>query len=84
MLWSASICGLSWRLGITGRLDGVKRFLQRLEGGAEARVVLQNLSPQRQPVRWPPGWLADAPNELGPWQIGSWRLRCAAKALQSS
>ncbi|MEY4360509.1 MAG: hypothetical protein RLZZ631_1995, partial [Cyanobacteriota bacterium] len=58
--------------------------LQRLEGGAEARVVLQNLSPQRQPVRWPPGWVADGPNGLGPWQIGAWRLRCAVPAPQSS
>ncbi|MEY3963601.1 MAG: hypothetical protein RLZZ106_856, partial [Cyanobacteriota bacterium] len=51
------------------------------------RLTLQNLSPQRQLVRWPEGWCAhrELPDEpvascappaaddlLLPWQLGSW------------
>jgi alpha-mannosidase len=50
----------------------------------EARLVLQNLSPQRQRLRWPPGWSAEGPDQLGPWQLGEWQVRCQAAVAQSS
>ena len=59
--------------------------LQPLEDTAEQIVVLQNLSPLRQRICWPPGWTAtraeDCPggDTLAPWQLGRWQVR-----LQSS
>ena len=70
-------------------------LLQPLAGTGEARLVLQNLSPQRQRPRWSPGWVGEreamdgskaccSADELGPWQIGAWRLRRDAAVNQSS
>lgn len=60
----------------------------------EARITVQNLSPQRQQVCWPEGWRATPEGELGsdahtlaPWQLASWHVSCAAGspgAAQSS
>ena len=56
-----------------------------------ARLTLHNLSPLRQRLHCPPGWLAEPeqsdgrdPDGLGPWQLGSWILRAAQVADQSS
>jgi len=67
---------------------------QSVGQSGEARVTLQNLSPQRQQVRWPEGWSATPEGELGPdahtlapWQLASWRVSCATGspgAVQSS
>jgi alpha-mannosidase len=59
--------------------------LQPIEGTASALLVLQNLSPTRQRVSWPPGVCAQrqlaaseaVPQDadgLAPWQIGRWRI----------
>jgi alpha-mannosidase len=63
--------------------------LQPLAQPGEAQLVLQNLSPQRQRLRWPEGWrarreglgdgaFADAQEADGdllrPWQLGRWRV----------
>ena len=56
-----------------------------IEGTASALLVLQNLSPTRQRVSWPPGVCAQrqlaaseaVPQDadgLAPWQIGRWRI----------
>jgi alpha-mannosidase len=65
--------------------------LQPLEQPNTARLTLQNLSPQRQRLRWPEGWSAcreltagsgssctppGAADLLLPWQLGSWLVRC--------
>jgi alpha-mannosidase len=50
----------------------------------EARITVQNQSPQRQQLRWPEGWSASPEGDLGPddltlapWQLASWRVSCA-------
>ena len=60
--------------------------LEPLSSGPGARLTLQNLSPQRQRLCCPPGWLAEPEQSdvLGPWQLGSWLLRVAEAADQSS
>ena len=65
--------------------------LEPLSSGAGARLTLQNLSPLRQRLHCPPGWLAARessdgcdPDGLGPWQLGSWIVRAAQAADQSS
>jgi len=58
--------------------------LQPSDAQGEARLVLQNLSPQRQRLQWPPGWIAEGPDQLGPWQLGAWQLRCQSAVAQSS
>jgi alpha-mannosidase len=52
--------------------------LRPLEQPGEAWVTLQNLSPQRQWLRWPAGW-AVAPHlaQLRPWQLASVRVSIA-------
>ena len=65
----------------------------------EAQLVVQNLSPQRQRLHWPPGWCArregmgdgafaaaqEADGDvLRPWQLGRWRLSRGADSDQSS
>ena len=67
---------------------------QALEQPGEARLTLQNLSPLRQRLHWPEGWcgvreagLKLDETTLGPWQLGSWRVRSslvAANGDQSS
>jgi alpha-mannosidase len=62
---------------------------QPLEQPGTARLTLQNLSPQRQQLRWPEGWSArrelapepvaatasaGAADRLLPWQLGSWQV----------
>ena len=51
----------------------------------EVRITVQNLSPQRQQLRWPEGWSARSEGESGldrsvlaPWQLASWLVSCAA------
>ncbi len=73
--------------------------LQPLAQPGEAQLVLQNLSPQRQRLRWPQGWrarreglgdgaFADAQEADGdllrPWQLGRWRVSGGAELDQSS
>ena len=68
--------------------------VQSMGQSGEARITVQNLSPQRQQVRWPEGWSATPEGALcsdlhilGPWQLASWRVSCAAGrpgAAQSS
>jgi alpha-mannosidase len=68
--------------------------VQSVGQSGEARITVQNLSPQRQQVRWPEEWratpegeLAPDANTLAPWQLASWRVSCAAgspDAAQSS
>ncbi|QVV66875.1 glycoside hydrolase family 38 C-terminal domain-containing protein [Synechococcus sp. LA31] len=73
--------------------------LQPLAQPGEAQLVLQNLSPQRQCLRWPEGWrarreglgdgaFADAQEADGdllrPWQLGRWRVSGGAELSQSS
>lgn len=67
---------------------------QSVGQSGEARISVQNLSPQRQQVRWPEKWRATPEGELAPdahtlapWQLASWRVSCAAgspDAAQSS
>ncbi|QCH15184.1 alpha-mannosidase [Synechococcus sp. CB0101] len=60
-----------------------------------ARLTVQNLSPQRQQLRWPQGWIArresgeasvdlQAGDQLLPWQLGHWQIWCAGGDPQSS
>jgi alpha-mannosidase len=60
-----------------------------------ARLTVQNLSPQRQQLRWPEGWIArresgeasvdlQAGDQLLPWQLGHWQIWCAGGDPQSS
>jgi hypothetical protein len=52
--------------------------LRPLEQPGEAWVTLQNLSPQRQRLRWPQGWHAEPPvDQLRPWQLASVRVSIA-------
>jgi len=69
--------------------------LEPLSSGPGARLTLQNLSPLRQRLHCPTGWLPERepsdglltgsdPDCLGPWQLGSWTLRVAGVDDQSS
>jgi alpha-mannosidase len=52
--------------------------LRPLEQSGEAWVTLQNLSPQRQRLRWPEGWHAEpSVDQLRPWQLASVRVSIA-------
>jgi hypothetical protein len=68
--------------------------LQPLAQLGTARLTLQNLSPQRQQLRWPEGWSARREFTAGteascasagtgdlllPWQLGSW-LVCSGRS----
>ncbi|MGA0021107.1 MAG: alpha-mannosidase [Vulcanococcus sp.] len=59
--------------------------LQPLEQPGVARMTIQNLSPQRQQLRWPQGWSGrredgevrvphHAADQLLPWQLASWQV----------
>ena len=79
------------------RLESAALELIGLEPGdvaGEAWLTLQNLSPQRQQLRWPEGWSARREFTAGteascasagtgdlllPWQLGSW-LVCSGRS----
>jgi hypothetical protein len=59
--------------------------LQPLDQPGVARMTIQNLSPQRQQLRWPQGWRGrreegEVPvphhvaDQLLPWQLASWQV----------
>ena len=65
--------------------DAVQLIAMRpLEQPGEVWITLQNLSPQRQPLRWPPGWriqpeptsepCTNSADQLKPWQLASFRV----------
>jgi len=73
--------------------------LQALEQPGTARLTLQNLSPQRQHLRWPEGWSARRELTAGteassassgtgdlllPWQLGSWLVCSGDCAVDQS
>ena len=61
--------------------------LEPLPCQGQARLVLQNLSPLRQRLHWPPGWMGEReqlpcadPDGLAPWQLGSWCVRVPSQS----
>ncbi|MBW0180333.1 MAG: alpha-mannosidase [Vulcanococcus sp.] len=73
--------------------------LQALEQPGTARLTLQNLSPQRQQLRWPEGWSARREVTAGteaacasagtgdlllPWQLGSWLVCSSGSPVSQS
>jgi hypothetical protein len=58
--------------------------MRPLEQPGEVWITLQNLSSQRQPLRWPPGWriqpeptsepCPNSADQLKPWQLASFRV----------
>jgi hypothetical protein len=73
--------------------------LQPFEQPGTARLTLQNLSPQRQQLRWPEGWSARREVAAGteasrasagtgdlllPWQLGSWLVCSSGSPVDQS
>ena len=64
--------------------------MRPLEQPGEVWITLQNLSPQRQPLRWPPGWRIEpevnpascttSADQLRPWQLASFRVSTPSAA----